>query len=349
MGLPSDSGGARPRRLPTATTPGRVAAAFATLLLLVLSVLALRPAYAQETLAGTPALCRIGVNVEDLYDLDMARDTFGAILWVWSLCPSPDLAPLGTVAFPTASSLNMTPIEVVDQPSGGQYASRRVQGTFRYNWDMARYPFDRQRVVIPMDETQYGADRVIFEPDLQQSFVTPDLRERLSEWTTSDLALTTSISEEASTYGLPEAEGARYARLEVAVELQRDHLVTFLKLTSGVFAGVFIAFLSFFYDPTDRSGFGGKLGLLVGVLFAVLLSLRNADASIGDSGRLTLVTDIHLVTLGFIVVLALIALRDRRRVERGLPVRHPDWPMLGVVSSLYVLIVAGMVAAAAWW
>ena len=62
-------------------------------------------------------------------------------------------------------------------------------------------------------------------------------------------------------------------------------LVTFLKLTSGVFAGVFIAFLSFFYDPNDRSGFGGKIGMLVGVLFAVLLSLRNADASIGDTGH----------------------------------------------------------------
>ena len=54
--------------------------------------------------------------------------------------------------------------------------------------------------------------------------------------------------------------------------------MTFLKLTSGVYAGVFIAFLSFFYDPNDRGAFGGKLGLLVGVLFAVLVNLRAADS-----------------------------------------------------------------------
>ena len=106
--------------------------------------------------------------------------------------------------------------------------------------------------------------------------------------------------------------------------------------------------LSFFYDPNDRSGFGGKLGLLVGVLFAVLLSLRNADSSLGDSGHLTLVTRIHLVTLGFIVILSVVALRDRRRVERGLAVRHPDWPMLTAVGGLYVLIIGGLIAAAAW-
>jgi len=318
------------------------------LLLLVLPMLAARPAHAQVTPAGTPEVCRIGVNVEDLYDLDMARDTFGAILWIWSVCPSADLAPLGTIAFPTASTgLNLSPIEVVALASGGQYASRRVQGTFRYNWDMDHYPFDRQRIVIPIDETQYAAARVTFQPDESESFVTPDIRDRLDEWRVSDLVLEASVSEEPSTYGLPDADGARYARLEIAFTLERTHLVSFLKLTSGVFAGVFIAFLSFFYDPNDRSGFGGKLGMLVGVLFAVLLSLRNADASLGDAGHLTLVTRIHLVTLVFIVVLALVALRDRRRVERGLPVRHPDWPMLAAVGSLYALIIAGMILGAA--
>ena len=56
----------------------------------------------------------------------------------------------------------------------------------------------------------------------------------------------------------------------------------------------------------------------------MLLNLRTADSSLGDTGHHTLVTRIHLITLAFIVVLAGVALRDRRKVERGLPVRHPD-------------------------
>ena len=189
---------------------------------------------------------------------------------------------------------------------------------------------------------------MLFEPDTHESFVSPELHDRLEEWRLSDLALETSVSEEPSTYGLPDAQGSRYARVEAAVTFERVQLIPFLKLTSGVFAGVFIAFLSFFYDPNDRSGFGGKLGLLVGVLFAVLLSLRGADATIGDTGHLTLVTRIHLVTLVFIVILAFVALLDRRKIERGLTVRHPDWPMLVVVGSLYVLVIGGMVFQAAW-
>jgi hypothetical protein len=136
------------------------------ILLLMFPILAMQPAYGQPTDSGSPAVCRIGMNIEALYDLDMARDTFGAILWLWSVCPSAELMPLGTIAFPTASAgLSLGPVEVVAVSSGGQYASRRVQGTFRFNWEMDRYPFDRQRVVIHVDEIQYDADRLVFEPE----------------------------------------------------------------------------------------------------------------------------------------------------------------------------------------
>jgi hypothetical protein len=361
-----------PCRRSRAAAPGhpgpaaRHAAAFRAapalgLLFLVLAALASPPAAAQVTPtnapvhsaaegpAESPTVCRIGVNVEDLYDLDMARDTFGAILWVWSLCPSADLSPLAAIAFPTASgSLSLSPIEVEDVPSGGRYASRRVQGTFRYDWDTDHYPFDRQRVVIPIDEAHYGAARLTFEADEDASFLSPDLRARLAEWTVSDLALAASVSDEASTYGLPGADGAHYARIEAAIELQRANLVTFIKLTGGVFAGALFVFISIFFDPNDRAAFGGRLGLLVGVLFAVLLSLRSADASIGDTGDLTLVTWIHLLTIALAVVMALVALRDRRALERGVPLRHPDWPTLAVLGGLYALAVAALIAAAAW-
>jgi hypothetical protein len=58
----------------------------ATLMLLILA-LPFGPVRAQEV-AETPAVCRVGVNIEDLYDFDLTRETFGAVLWLWSLCPA---------------------------------------------------------------------------------------------------------------------------------------------------------------------------------------------------------------------------------------------------------------------
>ena len=77
----------------------------AALLLLAAILLSAAPGYGQET-AGQPTTCRIGVNIEDIYDIDIARDTFGAALWLWTLCPTDGVDPLATVALPTATSLN---------------------------------------------------------------------------------------------------------------------------------------------------------------------------------------------------------------------------------------------------
>ena len=71
----------------------------------------------------------------------------------------------------------------------------------------------------------------------------------------------------------------------------------------------------------------------MGVLFGVLLNMRNGRCHIGDASRLTLVTEIHLVALALIVVIALLALRDRRRADHDLPVRYPNWPLLAAIAG----------------
>src|SRR3954462_6426644 len=50
--------------------------------------------WGQGAAPGHPQTCRLGVNIEDLYDVEMGRDTFGAVLWIWTLCPSATLNPL---------------------------------------------------------------------------------------------------------------------------------------------------------------------------------------------------------------------------------------------------------------
>jgi len=317
--------------------------------LFVLLTIAAGSAASQPAEADDPEVCRIGVNVEDLYDFDLARETFGAVLWLWSFCPSGEHAPLETIVLRTATpGLDLGEVRSTLTDDAGNYQYRRIQGNFRHDWNMRRYPFDRHRLVIPFDESDLGAAVVVFEPDLESSFLSPEIRSRLPEWTISDLRAQASVSEEISNYGLPDAEPVGYAHLEAIVTLERTQRLAFFKLTAGVFAAALIAFLSFFVDPRDRGSFNSKLGLLVAVLFAVLINLRASDATIGDASRLTLVTEIHLVALALIVVIALLALRDRRRADHELPVRYPNWPLLAATAALYVVTNAALVARSAW-
>jgi hypothetical protein len=317
-------------------------------LALVILLASGQPARSQPAAGGAPETCRVGVNIEELYDLDVESDTFGAVLWLWSLCPSAQSVPLETIALPTGSDLDVGELRGSPASEAGHYQYQRIQGTFRHDWNMRNYPFDQQRLVIPIDEADRGSSVVVFEPDSESSFLSPAIRATLQGWDVSDLALEASITEPPSSYGLPGAEGEGYARLEAALVLERTQVLTFFKLTAGVFAAALIALLSLFLDPRDRGSFSSRLGVLAGVLFGVLLSMRAADAFIGDVGRLTLVSKIHLVALALIVVIALIELIEWRRVDRGRPVRYPDWPLVASAGAIYVLINLALVAHAAW-
>ena len=145
-------------------------------LLLALFALTAGPAGGQSA-AGPPARsCRIGVNIEDLYDFNLASDTFGVVLWLWSFCPSRDPRSLETIVFRTAMpGLQLGDVRSTPVDQGGLYQYRRVQGTFRHDWDMRRYPFDRHQLVIPFDESDLGAAVVIFEADAESSFLSPEI------------------------------------------------------------------------------------------------------------------------------------------------------------------------------
>ena len=120
---------------------------------------------------------------------------------------------------------------------------------------------------------------MIFEADAESSALAPELRARLRSWEIPGLAVRASVAEESSTYGLPGTRRCGYARLEAVVDLRRtSRLLAFIKPTLGVYAAALIAFLAFYLDPREKGTFSSKLFLLVGVLFAVLLSLRSADA-----------------------------------------------------------------------
>jgi hypothetical protein len=116
--------------------------------MLALALLTSGQAPAQPAPGDGPAVCRIGLNIEDLYDLDLARETFGAVLWLWSLCPGGSQGPLETIVLRTAlPGVQLGEVQSTPVDDGRLYQYRRIQGTFRHDWNMRRYPFDRHRLV----------------------------------------------------------------------------------------------------------------------------------------------------------------------------------------------------------
>ena len=267
--------------------------------------------------ATAPAACRLGVNVAALYDLDSAKGSFGADLWLWSLCPTQEPSPLSRVELPTAKvGTQFGPVRG-EPVAGGYYESRSVRGLFRHHWDMRRYPFDRQQLVIRLEEPELGADRLVFVADTSDSFASSGIDAELGEWRIDGFRVTAGTAQDESRYGYPEAAPSRYAWLEATVELQRSGVLTFVKLTLPVFAAALFAILCLYFDSRQAASFQNQVPILVAVLFAIIINYRRSDDIIGDVGRLTLVSEIHLVTILLTILVAMLVFLDRRRAERG--------------------------------
>ena len=301
-----------------------------------------------ETGDAAPAACRLGINVAALYDLDSAKGSFGADLWLWKPVPTQEPSPLSRVELPTAKvGTQFRPVRG-EPVVGGYYESRSVRGLFRHHWDMRRYPFDRQQLVIRLEEPELGADRLVFVADAGNWSASSGIEAELGgEWRVDGFRVAAGTAQEDSRYGYPEAEPSRYAWLQATVELQRSSVLTFVKLTLAVYAAALFAILCLYFDPRQAASFQNQVPFLVAVLFAIIINHRRSDDIIGDIGRLTLVTEIHLITILLTILVAMLVFLDRRRAERGVEVRYLDRVAIFGTAAGYAGLVLVLILAAA--
>jgi hypothetical protein len=212
---------------------------------------------------------------------------------------------------------------------------------------MRRYPFDRQTLSIRLVETELGAARLTFAADTKDSFVSSGVAAELGEWRIDGFRVAAGTEPGESSFGYPEAQPSRYAWLEATVILQRSGVLTFLKLALPVFAAALFAILCFYFDPKLPGSFQNQVPILVGVLFAIIINHRRSDDVIGDVGRLTLVTEIHLATILLVIVVATLVFLDRRRAERGVRVRYLDRSAISITVAGYVTLIVGLILIAA--
>jgi hypothetical protein len=120
---------------------------------------------------AAPAMCRVGLYLRDLHSFNPTVDTFGADLWLWSVCPTAGHRPLQTMEFVNSDRVAVL-LDLVDDPL---WTQRNVDGTFRYDWDERNFPFDRHTISIEMEEGVEDVRRFVYDPDTANSGVDPKL------------------------------------------------------------------------------------------------------------------------------------------------------------------------------
>jgi hypothetical protein len=279
----------------------------------------------------------IGIFITSLHELDVTADTFGVDYWVWSVHP-PELNPLETLEFYNANEAHAD-LDQTAERGDRSWSQRKISAVMRHDWDLSNFPFDRQVLDIVLEEGENDATEVVYSADTTNSGYNEDIH--LEGWHITDFAIEERTVDYATTFGDPDiSEGSRYARLVASVQLQRETMTGFFKLVTGVYVASAIVFLSFLMNPQHPPIFSGRMGVLVGALFATVLSLRASEAVLGTTQSVSLVDKIHIIAMVYIFIAALITVVVRKAYESGKEelAKRRDRVWLPVLSISFVLI-----------
>jgi len=299
--------------------------------------------------AAKPELVKIGIYVMRVSDLNPSTHSFSADFWVWTLSSvSSPLCPIKTVGIENAKQFWASePKERIE--GDRRWGYREFNATIGYDWDMHRFPFDQHTLEIAVGETDDDTRTIVYDADKTDSGTGPDIK--LTEWgLLSPGRLTTASYEYKSRFGdisLPTPK-TYWAEAHMLIPITRkDRGLSFFKLTFTAYVAFVIMLLSFLMGKVE---FNSRISLLIGALFATVVSMRTSAAALGDTPRFTLVEKIHLLVVGYILASSLAALLTyylaekeivtARRIDVGaasvFALTFVVWNLVLVIGALHV-------------
>jgi branched-chain amino acid transport system substrate-binding protein len=207
-----------------------------------------------------------GVFLNEIQRVDLARASFSADFYVWlrfAENAGPDAADPTDLIFPNMISGEFNreePAEQRQMPDGTQYWLWRIQGEFRNDFDLRRFPFDMQTLQLPFTNTTAPMERIVYVVDKRSSDVLIDARQEiaspiafrnLTQWDSLNVGARRENLVTDSALGDPTRTGVESQRelsgFLVTVEIERRALATLSKTLLPLLLVTLIMFASLYF------------------------------------------------------------------------------------------------------
>lgn len=278
-----------------------------------------RPAVAEDiTDAQT---FEVGIWIQDLYGLNVKDKSFSADIWLWARGITPTREPLKTMRFVNMlSSKSETGLYQQQKRGEVHWSQRLLQGTFRHDWNVQNFPFDRHRLQIVIDEGLDDTSAFRYIVDTTGSDYSNKIK--LSGWRITDFTLDARPTLYNTTFGNPVLSydnRSLYPELVMSVEIQRDEITSFLKLIAILYIAFGLSLLSYLLHLDNPSVMSPRVSLVVGAVFASAINMRAASSTLGSDEGLTLVDQLHIAGLILIACATFVAVLSRLMLDAGRP------------------------------
>ena len=277
-----------------------------------------------------------GIYITSIHDIDFKQKEYTISFWIWLKYKNKDFDFLNNLEVPQAKTVEKS-FSTIDSSGGRVYILMKLQCIMKDSWAINNFPFDRQKLRLSIENSQYDSRSLVFQPDtVGQHF---DPRFTLRGWEIDSCIISAGTKPYETAFGDENLDKphTEYSAYRVRLSIKRDATGLFWKMFLGMYIGFLIALLCFFIHA---DGMDSRFALTVGSVFAVIGNKYIIDSSLPESTSFTLVDMLHGITLIFILATIGANAYSLRLVKRNKIKKAYRFDLLAglIMLFLYILL-----------
>jgi hypothetical protein len=288
---------------------------------------------------GQKDTCSIGIYVNSIYDFRLDEKSFTADFWMWLNYTNDSLTFEDGLEIPNSKSVEFSHFGV-EIKSGKTWASQKCKAQMMHQWDVSKFPFDKQQLRIEIEDSQYDTSRLVYKADKENSRI--DTTFNSNEWFIESFAINADIRTYETTYGNPELSGtSSYPRIVAEIIIRRNNSWLMLgKMLTGAYAAFLISCLVFFVSSENQDS---RFGLCVGGLFAAIGNKYIVESVVPSSTTNTLMDNVHNLTFMFILLIVGIIIISLTLFESEDPHKKVKSLLLDKIAFFSIVALYGII------
>lgn len=295
------------------------------------------PALSQEEdpAETVPDTVKAGAYIINIHDINFRDKEYTIRFWLWMLYDNPSFDFATQIDIPNAKDIE-TPVPLMDLIDGKTWQLMKMKCTMKQNWNVDDFPFDKQHLMVRVENSVYDNKTLVYE--LDKSGSTYDRELTIDGWNISNFEVNTSVNEYTTVFGDPnnDALHSEYASFNISMDIERDAWGLFAKIFIGMYIAFLISIISFALRPSELEP---RFGLPVGGLFAAVGNKYIIDSLLPESTNFTLVDTLHTITFLGILATLLVSAISLKYFDNGQPDKSNKVNRIGstLVVSLYII------------
>lgn len=269
--------------------------------------------------AAEPERVIVGAHINDIQELDLQGHNYRLDVYVWFRWNNPGFDPAKTVEFmnaydPADHVQTLIYDAPVKMPDGSLYNIIRLQGKFSAKFPLTQYPFDRQKLVVLMEDSAHTAGELVYvmDPDTPVSLSTgislPGFKVQAPAMQIDNFLYPTKFGDVA------QEEPSFYSRVTFGVPVLRPALSSAVKIFLPVILVILCTAMVFFVHPVFIEG---RLGVAITALLTLVALQLTTASSLPEVSYLLTTDKIYLLSYLFIIVTLMQIVRHSGLVHAG--------------------------------